>query len=229
MRRPTSAALLLLVFLAGGLGRSQAAQGSAALVVSVPDAVLPDDPSVHLEAAPIPVLQKRFIPTMGPTAAIHAEAILRAGSRNPFAVVTKRSSACTISTAHLFSRPSSSPRASSKSVTASRTSAPIAEPSVSGSVPTEFSTPRFTSSPTQWSRLLHEDPRYYIEGSQHSVLHRTLYAATRTILTRTDNSNTRISKALLLGCAASSALENTYYSLSDRTFVGTANSFAGSI
>src|ERR1700722_14134340 len=35
--------------------------------------------------------------------------------------------------------------------------------------------------------LLHQDPRYYVQGSQHGLLHRVVYAVTRPIITRTDN------------------------------------------
>jgi len=35
--------------------------------------------------------------------------------------------------------------------------------------------------------ILHEDPRYYQLGPGHGVVRRTLYAATRTLITRSDN------------------------------------------
>ena len=77
--------------------------------------------------------------------------------------------------------------------------------------------------------LLHQDPRYYVEGSGYSVLHRALYAATRPVITRTDGGRQTINGALLLGYAATSLLNNAYYPSVNRNARDNAEAFAGSI
>jgi hypothetical protein len=77
--------------------------------------------------------------------------------------------------------------------------------------------------------LLHEDPRYYVEGSQYSFIHRVVYAATRPLITRTDNGSSSVNGALLLGYAASSALTYTYYPAIDQNFHDTASTFGGAL
>jgi hypothetical protein len=77
--------------------------------------------------------------------------------------------------------------------------------------------------------LLHEDPRYYVEGSQYGFFHRALYAATRPLITRTDSGRQAINGALLLGYASTSLLNNAYYPEVNRNVRDTAESFAGSI
>lgn len=80
-----------------------------------------------------------------------------------------------------------------------------------------------------FSPLLHEDPRYYIEGPQHGFLHRTLYAITRPLITRTDSGHNSVNGALLLGYAASSALSYAYYPQINKNFHDTAATFGGGI
>jgi hypothetical protein len=82
---------------------------------------------------------------------------------------------------------------------------------------------------TIFAPLLHEDPRYYVEGPQHGFFHRTLYAATRPLITRTDSGHSSVNGALLLGYAASSALTYTYYPQINRDFHDTASTFGGAI
>jgi hypothetical protein len=77
--------------------------------------------------------------------------------------------------------------------------------------------------------LLHEDPRYYVEGAQYGFFHRTIYAATRPLITRTDSGHRSVNGALLLGYAASSALTYTYYPEINRNFKDTASTFGGAI
>jgi hypothetical protein len=77
--------------------------------------------------------------------------------------------------------------------------------------------------------LLHEDPRYYVEGSHYSLVHRTLYAITRPLITRTDSGRSTPNGALLLGYAGASALSYTYYPRSNRNFHDTAATFGGGI
>jgi hypothetical protein len=77
--------------------------------------------------------------------------------------------------------------------------------------------------------LFHQDPRYYVEGSGYSVVHRALYAATRPIITRTDAGRQTINGSLLLGYAATSLLNNAYYPSVNRNARDNAEAFAGSI
>jgi hypothetical protein len=77
--------------------------------------------------------------------------------------------------------------------------------------------------------LLHEDPRYYVEGSQYSTIHRALYAVTRPLITRTDSGRKTLNGALLLGYASSSLLNNAYYPAINRNARDTATAFGGSL
>jgi hypothetical protein len=77
--------------------------------------------------------------------------------------------------------------------------------------------------------LLHEDPRYYVEGNQYSIMHRALYAASRPVITRTDSGRRTINGAQLLGYAASTALNNAFYPAANRNLKDNLESYAGSI
>jgi len=85
----------------------------------------------------------------------------------------------------------------------------------------------FTSS--VFAPLLHEDPRYYVEGKQHGVFHRAMYALTRPVITRTDSGRQTINGAQLLGYASSTALNNAYYPSSNRNVKDNAEAFATSM
>jgi hypothetical protein len=77
--------------------------------------------------------------------------------------------------------------------------------------------------------ILHEDPRYYVEGPQFSFVHRTLYAATRPLITRTDNGHSTVNGALLIGYVFAASLSYAYYPKSNQTFHDTASTYGGSI
>ena len=77
--------------------------------------------------------------------------------------------------------------------------------------------------------LMHEDPRYYVQGPQHNLFYRIAYAATRPIITRTDSGNSTVNGSLIVGYAVSSALTVAYYPQSNRNFHDTAATFGGSI
>jgi hypothetical protein len=77
--------------------------------------------------------------------------------------------------------------------------------------------------------ILHEDPRYYVEGPQYGFFHRTIYAATRPLITRSDSGHSSVNAALLLGYASSSALTYAYYPQINRNFRDTASTFGGAI
>lgn len=61
------------------------------------------------------------------------------------------------------------------------------------------------------ANVLHEDPRYYKLGRSHSITKRVVYAATRAIITRTDNGHATPNFALISGNLAGAALTNAYY------------------
>jgi hypothetical protein len=77
--------------------------------------------------------------------------------------------------------------------------------------------------------LLHEDPRYYVDGPEHNLLHRVLYAITRPIITRTDSGRDTVNGAELLGYGSASALSYTYYPKINQNFHDTAATFGGSL
>jgi hypothetical protein len=77
--------------------------------------------------------------------------------------------------------------------------------------------------------LLHQDPRYYVQGSQHGLFHRVVYAITRPILTRTDSGRETVNGSELLGYASASALSYTYYPKINQNFHDTAATFGGSL
>ncbi len=79
------------------------------------------------------------------------------------------------------------------------------------------------------SPLLHTDPRYYVQGSQHSFVHRVFYAGTRVLVTKTDSGRSTVNAPLLIGYAASSALNYAYYPPINRNFKDTASEFGGSL
>jgi hypothetical protein len=61
------------------------------------------------------------------------------------------------------------------------------------------------------ANLLHEDPRYYRLGRSHSIGRRILYAATRPLVTRTDDGRRTVNLALLSGNLGGAILTNAYY------------------
>jgi hypothetical protein len=80
-----------------------------------------------------------------------------------------------------------------------------------------------------FSPLLHQDPRYYVEGPSYGFFHRTLYAITRPIITRTDSGRPTLNTSTLLGYAGASALTYAYYPASNRNFKDTAATFGDGI
>jgi hypothetical protein len=77
--------------------------------------------------------------------------------------------------------------------------------------------------------ILHEDPRYYIMGRGNNFFKRIAYAATRTIVTRTDSGHTTPNISLLAGDAAGAAITVTYYPAKNTTFKEVAETFGGSV
>jgi hypothetical protein len=77
--------------------------------------------------------------------------------------------------------------------------------------------------------ILHEDPRYYVDGSSHNVVHRALYAATRPLITRTDSGHSTVNISLLTGYAASAAVTYGYYPPINQNFHDTAATYGDSL
>jgi hypothetical protein len=77
--------------------------------------------------------------------------------------------------------------------------------------------------------LLHEDPRYYVEGDRYNPFHRAVYALTRPVIGRTDSGRKTINGALLLGYVSSTALNNAYYPSVNRNWEDNAKAFGGSL
>ncbi|HEX8766567.1 MAG TPA: hypothetical protein VF740_15465 [Candidatus Acidoferrum sp.] len=76
--------------------------------------------------------------------------------------------------------------------------------------------------------LSHEDPRYYTLGSGGFV-HRTGYAISRLIVTRTDPGGKSFNFSEIVGNAAGAGLSNAYYPSRERTAGNTASKWATQI
>jgi hypothetical protein len=77
--------------------------------------------------------------------------------------------------------------------------------------------------------IFHEDPRYYVMGRGHPILKRLVYAATRTIISRTDSGHSTPNFALFAGNAAGAALTVTYYPAQNTTFSQVTRTFGASL
>lgn len=77
--------------------------------------------------------------------------------------------------------------------------------------------------------IFHEDPRYYELGRQHKLVNRAIYAATRTVLTRSDSGKQTVNFALLSGYLVTAGATNAFYPERDRTTSQTFESFGGSV
>ena len=77
--------------------------------------------------------------------------------------------------------------------------------------------------------ILHEDPRYFVEGAGYSGFHRTFYALSRVLVTRTDTGRSTVNYALLSGNAIGAGLTQTYYPAGNRNFGETFTTFGVSL
>jgi hypothetical protein len=77
--------------------------------------------------------------------------------------------------------------------------------------------------------VFREDPRYYIMGDGHNFFKRAIYAATRTLVTRTDGGRETPNFALIAGNAAGSAITVAYYPSQNTSFTEVAKTFGGSM
>lgn len=76
--------------------------------------------------------------------------------------------------------------------------------------------------------VLHEDPRYYTLG-HGSVLHRTEYAITRLVVTKTDSGKSRFNTSEILGNGMAAGVSDLYYPSQERTFTKTAENWGTEI
>ncbi len=79
------------------------------------------------------------------------------------------------------------------------------------------------------SPLLHEDPRFFRMGPRRGIAARTLYAVTRTVVTRDDNGGQTLNLSLLGGNLTGAALTNAYYPAANRSAGQTLRTFGGSM
>ena len=77
--------------------------------------------------------------------------------------------------------------------------------------------------------LMHEDPRYFELGPGHNVVKRVVYAASRSLITKTDSGHSSVNFSLLAGNMLGSALTNAYYPERNRGFGQTMQTFGTSI
>ena len=77
--------------------------------------------------------------------------------------------------------------------------------------------------------IFHDDPRYYELGRQHKLINRGIYAATRTVLTRSDSGKQRVNLPLLAGYAVATGASTVFIPDRDRTASQAVQSYAGSI
>ena len=77
--------------------------------------------------------------------------------------------------------------------------------------------------------LFHEDPRYYIMGKGNNFFKRAIYAATRTMITRTDDGHATPNFALWAGNAGGAALTVTYFPAQNTSAKEVAKTFGTSL
>ena len=73
------------------------------------------------------------------------------------------------------------------------------------------------------------DPRYFQAGPDAGFVHRTLYAVTRVLVSKTDSGRSSVNAPLLLGYAATSAMTPLYYPQVNRNFKDVASGYGGSL
>lgn len=66
--------------------------------------------------------------------------------------------------------------------------------------------------------VTHEDPRYYTLGRGANFLHRTAYALTRLVITRTDSGGNTFNLSEVAGNALGAGISNLYYPPQERTW-----------
>lgn len=64
--------------------------------------------------------------------------------------------------------------------------------------------------------IFKEDPRYFVEGPSHDLLHRTVHAVSRVVITRNDNGSHGPNLALFASYAAVHSMDRAFYPRIDR-------------
>jgi hypothetical protein len=77
--------------------------------------------------------------------------------------------------------------------------------------------------------LFHEDPRYYKMGKGNKGYKRIAYAATRALITRSDDGHATPNYSLISGRVVGAALTNTYFPQRNCSFSQTAETFGTSM
>jgi hypothetical protein len=77
--------------------------------------------------------------------------------------------------------------------------------------------------------IFHDDPRYYELGAPHKFVSRVVYAATRVVITRSDDGRSRLNAPLLLGYGVAAGMNNLYYPDQDTGGKQTAESYGTSL
>ena len=77
---------------------------------------------------------------------------------------------------------------------------------------------------------LHQDPRYFALGSRYNIGHRTWYAITRPLITRSSNDGHAVfNTSLILGHACGTALNNLYFPKDNKNFRDNVVAFTSSL
>jgi hypothetical protein len=80
-----------------------------------------------------------------------------------------------------------------------------------------------------FATALHQDPRYFRLGPEHSVWKRAAYAVSRVALTRSDYGGSTPNASLWMGTLLARSLTNAYYPAQERGFSDTMGRFSGSL
>lgn len=196
-------------------------------------AALPDDPSIHLvgvEAAPAPQAAPQSATSAAPTApkysmtispGYHAQQLTRheqvvLGFRDMYSLPTFVGEIASAGYSHITNGQPN--YGTDKGALGQRVGASVLR-----------DTTEDLFSEVILAPMLHEDSRYYIEGSRYNVFHRTIYAVTRPIITRTESGKNTVNASLLIGYAGASALSYTYYPTINQNFKDTAATFGGAL
>jgi hypothetical protein len=79
------------------------------------------------------------------------------------------------------------------------------------------------------SPVFHDDPRYYVRGSQSSFGGRVVYAVTRVFITRTDSGHSTLNAPVLIGYAGTAAMTPLYYPKFYRNYDDVASAYGTSL
>ncbi|MEO6801748.1 MAG: hypothetical protein ABI197_00735 [Granulicella sp.] len=77
--------------------------------------------------------------------------------------------------------------------------------------------------------VFHQDPRYYQLGHGHTIMRRGIYAASRALVTRSDDGRREPNYSMIGGNLMAAALTNAYYPQVNRSFGETASTFGSAM